>query len=80
MTTLTTSFDCKPDGTDLRRLTDAKGYDAEASYSPDSKRICFCSSRDGDREIYVMDADGRNQHRVTVDPGYDGGPVLFAGR
>lgn len=69
-------FDCKPDGTDLRRLTDAKGYDAEASYSPDSKRICFCSSRDGDREIYVMDADGRNQHRVTVDPGYDGGPFF----
>lgn len=69
-------FDCKPDGTDLRRLTDAKGYDAEASYSPDGKRICFCSSRDGDREIYVMDANGGNQHRVTVDPGYDGGPFF----
>ncbi|MFA6563037.1 MAG: M28 family peptidase [Verrucomicrobiia bacterium] len=69
-------FDCKPDGTDLRRLTDAKGYDAEAAYSPDGKRICFCSARDGDREIYVMDADGRNQHRVTVDPGYDGGPFF----
>ena len=69
-------FDCKPDGGDLRRLTDAKGYDAEASYSPDGKRICFCSSRDGDREIYVMDADGRNQRRVTLDPGYDGGPFF----
>ncbi|OHE82415.1 MAG: hypothetical protein A2107_12250 [Verrucomicrobia bacterium GWF2_62_7] len=69
-------FDCKPDGTDLRRLTNAKGYDAEAAYSPDGKRICFCSARDGDREIYVMDADGRNRHRVTVDPGYDGGPFF----
>jgi Tol biopolymer transport system component len=69
-------FDCKLDGSDLRRLTDAKGYDAEASYSPDGKRICFCSLRDGDREIYVMDADGKNQRRVTVDPGYDGGPFF----
>jgi Tol biopolymer transport system component len=69
-------FDCKPDGSDLRRLTDAKGYDAEASFSPDGKRICFCSSRDGDREIYVMDADGRSQRRVTRDPGYDGGPFF----
>jgi len=69
-------FDCKPDGSDLRRLTDAKGYDAEASYSPDGKLICFCSSRDGDREIYLMDADGRNPRRVTRDPGYDGGPFF----
>ncbi|MCX7825687.1 MAG: M28 family peptidase, partial [Verrucomicrobiae bacterium] len=69
-------FDCRPDGTDLRRLTDAKGYDAEASYSPEGKRIVFCSSRDGDREIYVMDADGNNQRRVTHDPGYDGGPFF----
>ena len=69
-------FDCKPDGSDLRRLTDAKGYDAEASYSPDGRRICFCSARDGDREIYVMDADGGKQRRVTRDPGYDGGPFF----
>ena len=69
-------FDCKPDGSDLRRLTDTPGYDAEASYSPDGKRICFCSARDGDREIYVMDADGRNPRRVTRDPGYDGGPFF----
>ncbi|MBM3889440.1 MAG: M28 family peptidase, partial [Verrucomicrobia bacterium] len=69
-------FDCRPDGADPRRLTDARGYDAEASYSADGKRIVFCSNRDGDREIYVMDADGRNQRRVTHDPGYDGGPFF----
>ncbi|MBI5394087.1 MAG: PD40 domain-containing protein [Verrucomicrobia bacterium] len=69
-------FDCKPDGSDLRRLTNAKSYDAEAGYSPDGKLICFCSNRDGDREIYVMDADGGNPRRVTRDPGYDGGPFF----
>ena len=28
-------------------------------------QIIFSSNRDGNMEIYVMDADGRNQHRLT---------------
>ena len=31
-------------------------------------RIVFTSLRDGNYEIYVMDADGRNQKRLTDDP------------
>ena len=34
------------DGSKLRQITDARGYDAEASFSPDGKLIVFCSSRD----------------------------------
>ncbi len=51
-------FRARPDGSDLVRLTDTPGYDAEGSYSPDGSKIIFTSFRDGDAEIYIMDADG----------------------
>ncbi|MEK7730786.1 MAG: hypothetical protein AAB363_02905, partial [Planctomycetota bacterium] len=69
-------FEADLDGGNLHRLTDAPGYDAEGSYSPDGKSIVFTSMRDGDQEIYVMDADGKNQRRLTDGKGYDGGPFF----
>ena len=38
------------------------------------KRIAFSSDRNGDAEIYVMDADGSNQTRLTNIPNYDSRP------
>lgn len=61
------------DGSDLKKLTDSPGYDAEATVSPDGKRIVFTSMRDGDLDIYTMDIDGKNVKRLTSTPGYDGG-------
>ena len=61
-------FQADPDGKNLVRLTDAPGYDAEGSYSPDGKQIIFTSFRDGDAEIYIMDADGKNARRITDRP------------
>jgi TolB protein len=70
-------FEANPDGTGLKRLTDAPGYDAEASYSPDGKQIVFCSARDGNRELYVMHADGKHVRQLTHAPGcYNGGPFF----
>jgi TolB protein len=69
-------FSARPDGTDLTRLTTAKGYDAECSYSPDGRQVLFVSDRDGDPDIYVMDADGGNVRQLTNQPGYDGGPFF----
>jgi Tol biopolymer transport system component len=64
------------DGQHLVRLTDAPGYDAEGSYSPDGSQIVFTSFRDGDGEIYIMNADGTNPRRITRAKGYDGGPFF----
>lgn len=69
-------FSANLDGSGLTRLTDTPGYDAEAAVSPDGRQIVFTSMRDGDPEIYVMDADGRLPRRLTHTPGYDGGPFF----
>lgn len=70
-------FEANPDGSNLKRLTDATGYDAEGSFSPDGKQIVFCSNRDGNLQLYVMDSHGKNVHRLTNTPGcYNGGPFF----
>mgnify|MGYP001593399817 FL=1 len=66
-------FTAKPDGSDLRRLTDAPGYDAEATVSTDGRWIVFTSVRDGDLDLYAMHPDGTGLTRLTDDVGYDGG-------
>lgn len=64
------------DGTNMTRLTDADGYDAEGSYSFDGRHIVFTSTRDGDPDLYIMDADGGNVRQLTNVDGYDGGPFF----
>src|SRR3989441_6796797 len=46
--------------------------------SPDGSRIAFTSTRDGQPEIYVMDADGTNASRLTNSPGLDGDAAFTA--
>ncbi|GAB2630815.1 hypothetical protein GCM10027035_26850 [Emticicia sediminis] len=56
-----------------RRLTNTPGYDAEATVSPDGKKIVFTSTRNGDLDLYIMDIDGKNVKQITNELGYDGG-------
>ncbi len=69
-------FSAAPDGSDLKRLTTTEGYDAEATISPDGKKVVFTSTRSGDIEIYTMDVGGRNVKQLTSETGYDGGPFF----
>ena len=67
-------FTANPDGSDLKQLTNIRGYDAETTITLDGKKLVFTSMRSGDLDIYSMDADGRNVRRLTYELGYDGGP------
>jgi len=63
------------DGSNLRRLTDTPGYDAEGTVCPVDGSILFTSIRSGDLELWRMDADGKNPRQLTNTLGYDGGGV-----
>lgn len=57
----------------VKQLTTAKGYDAEATLSPDGKKMIYCSDKDGDLELYIMDLASGKEKRITRMLGYDGG-------
>lgn len=85
------------DGSETR-LTDAPGADGVGAWSPDGEKIAFGSDRDRNGrcffhdctgfapEIYVMNADGSDQRRLTQTPAYelfpdwspDGSRIVFA--
>jgi len=45
------------------------------AWSPDGEQIAFASYRDGNWEIYIMNADGSDQRNVTDNPTSDGLPA-----
>jgi Tol biopolymer transport system component len=49
------------------------GYDAEATECFRDGRIVFTSTRNGDLDLYVANADGSGVKQLTDLPGYDGG-------
>ena len=48
-----------------QRLTDTPGIDVGGSYSPDGTRVVFESDRSGSQQVYVMNADGSDQRRIS---------------
>lgn len=48
-------------------LTNNLSNDTWGSWSPDGKQIVFMSDRDFNNEIYIMNADGSGQKRITFN-------------
>jgi len=59
----------------IYRLTESDESEYDLSWSPDGKRLLFVSERDGNAEIYVMDASGNKQTRLTYNDVKDHQPV-----
>lgn len=57
----------------VKQLTHSKGYDAEATLSPDGKKMIYTSDKSGDLELYIMDLATGKENQITFDLGYDGG-------
>jgi WD40 repeat protein len=57
------------------QITHGRYSNEMPTWSPDGRRIAFASTRDGNWEIYVMNADGSEQTRLTNNPAADYGPA-----
>ena len=71
------------DGSNPERLTNNPTEDEDPSWSPDGERIAFSTRREGHvenkfgitYEIYVIDADGMNERRLTDNRNNDWSPA-----
>ncbi len=61
------------EGRIVRKLTDAAGYDAEATVNWKTGRIVYTSLASGDLDLWTMKADGSAKKQFTSGAGYDGG-------
>lgn len=58
----------------VQQLT-SRGRNNQPVWSPDGESIAFVSDRDGDREIWIIDADGGNPRQVTDNTTDDHSPT-----
>ena len=56
-------------GTQLRRLTTDAGSNEDPTWSPDGRFIAFTTTRNGQRQLYLMDMDGSAPHLLADLPG-----------
>jgi TolB protein len=69
-------FEAKDDGTELKRMTDTPGYDAEATVNFKTSKIVYTSMASGDLDLWSMNLDGSRKKQLTRGYGYDGGAVF----
>ena len=66
-------FKADLNGKIIKQLTNSPFYDAEATLSPDGKKMIYTSTKDGDIELYILELKSGKEKRITNELGYDGG-------
>ncbi len=61
-------YTMRADGGDRVKLTTANTTQATPRWSPDGTKIAFSTARDGNSEIYVMNADGSSPANISNFP------------
>ena len=61
--------------TELNNMTKNSASDEAPAWSPDGSKIVFSSDRDGNYEVYVMNADGSNPTNLTNNSADDEDPT-----
>jgi TolB protein len=81
-------FSIRPDGKDLRRLTNSRGNEAHLAWSPDGEKLLFSSTRMGFKdealytlapqpygELFIMRYDGTQVEQLTDNQWEEAGPA-----
>lgn len=59
---------------EITQLTNLETRDGHPVWSPDGSKIAFQSSRTGNPEVFIMDANGENVEQLTFNNEFDGIP------
>src|SRR5262249_20363809 len=62
------------DGSENKNLIPHKAFEEAPRWAPDGKSVAWVSTRDGNQEIYVVDAEGKNIKRLTSEAALDNNP------
>jgi Tol biopolymer transport system component len=63
------------DGANQTNVSQNPAPDYGPAWSPDGLKLAFVSERDGNPEVYIVDADGSNPVNVTHDTARDSAPT-----
>src|SRR5712691_6481546 len=67
-----------PDGQQWRQLTTGSSNDESPSWSVDGRHVVFSSTRNGRRDIYMINADGTGLERLTTSGRFNDDPAWSA--
>lgn len=70
-------YSANVDGSDVKRLTENRQYDAEVSVSPDGEWVLFTRETNGMLDLWRMRPDGSDEIQITYSPDMQEGGSFY---